>query len=157
VSVFGARLWSGVLIPSFAKNAAPISNRIMTRLLLMVMVAVSAVAQGEDTGGGEQARVLHCDYKYMYMPAAQLELGFWSNNEPQTSLALAFGIGGVSQKQTFTPGPLAENEMAHGIISKEAPSGAIELIIYSQPQPQGDSRLINHNFSQEFWGTCHYK
>jgi len=126
----------------------------MTRLLLSLAVLTGFCSLSTNAEIIDHARIMHCDYKYIMMPAASIDIGFWSDNEPQTSLMLTMGMGGSSEKKTVTPVPLANDEMAHATISKEVANGSLELIIYAQPQAQGNSRLINHNFSQEFWGTC---
>lgn len=105
----------------------------------------------------QDARLLHCDYTYLFTPAAQVDIGFWSNNEPLSSALLTMGRGGTSEKKTVTPMPLANGEMAHVMISKEVQNGSLEMIVYSERQSQGDSRLINPVFKQEFWGTCHWQ
>lgn len=110
-----------------------------------------------SAAAADDVRMLHCDYKYLFSPAAEIDAGFWSNGEMQTSVVLTMGMGGSSEKKTATPVALASGEFAHAIISKEVPNGSLELIVYSERQSQGDSRLINHIFNQEFWGTCHWK
>jgi hypothetical protein len=131
----------------------------MKQLLLVLFVAFLPL-QGRASivvSPVDYAHLLHCDFQYMGMPAARVDLGFWSDNSPQASLQLAFGMGSSSEKKTVTPVPLAAGERAHIIVSKEVPNGSLELILYSQPQAKGETRLINHQFTQEFWGRCHAK
>lgn len=116
------------------------------------MISVQARASVESSI--DYAHLMHCDYQYFKMPAAAIDVGFWSDNSPQTSLQLAFGMGAQPQKKTITAVALAGGEAAHIIISKEVPNGSLELIVYSQPGTKGNTRLINHQFTQEFWGNC---
>lgn len=127
----------------------------MTRLLKCFCVTIGGLLCFSVQA--ESARTVHCDYKYLMTPAAQIDAGFWPNGEIQSSVILTMGMGGSSEKKTATPVALASGEFAHAIISKEVSNGSLELIIYSERQPQGDSRLINPVFKQEFWGTCHWQ
>lgn len=66
---------------------------------------------------------------------------------------------GQSHSESATPAPLAAGEMLHLWISKEVPDNTVEMIVYSQAQPNGRSVLINHSMpiAKEIWGECTFE
>ncbi len=120
----------------------------MRILFLALFFSLGAYAQ--------QAYTIHCNYVFMVMPTADITLDVAQDGQLATSALIKMGAGDAGHKETITPEVLAPGEMIHAWISKEKPENTIEMIVYNQVQPQGHSKLTNHNvpFAQDMWGTC---
>jgi hypothetical protein len=63
---------------------------------------------------------------------------------------------GATHLEPFTEDPLAPGEKFHGWLSKSDVNNRVELVIYDQATPQGNSKITNHQvpFGRDIWGTC---
>ncbi len=100
------------------------------------------------------ATMLDCQYNFMGAPTAGVRMSVDANGKPGISAEIT--MSGRTHKETVTPAELQDGQFAHVWLSKENPNNAIEMIVYRQPQANGNSVLINHNvpINKEMWGEC---
>lgn len=104
----------------------------------------------------EPAHIIDCNYQFMGTPFSRVQIGVSSDGVPDDFVTII--VQGQSHIESFTPVALADGELLHGWLSKEAPENTVEMIVYEEMQAQGQSKLVNHNvpFAKEVWGTCSF-
>ncbi|MBX3020606.1 MAG: hypothetical protein KF799_02925 [Bdellovibrionales bacterium] len=97
-----------------------------------------------------------CQYAYMGMSAARVELLVYADGEPAASALISIGNSRDAHKESVTPEARGEDELVHVWISKEKPDNAVEMIVYQNRKSNGGSVIINHNIpiGKEIWGDC---
>lgn len=98
---------------------------------------------------------ISCSYSIYGAPYATVAFSIYEDGRLDNSAQITM-TGGVSHKETLTADPEKAGEFVHAWISKESPQNQIELVIYNTPQPQGRSKIVNHQvpIGQEMWGEC---
>lgn len=114
--------------------------------ILTLLITHSAAASSQ----------INCEYSFMGYPTAKITLSIFDDGTLSPSALI--DMQGRTHKETLSPVERAADELVHAWISKESPQNAIELIIFQQPQAQGQSVIINHNVpaGKEMWGTCKF-
>lgn len=94
-----------------------------------------------------------CDFVYYGAPFATV--GFDQFADGGYGTAATVTQYGCSHEELIAPVARAAGEKAHLLVSPES-QNELELIVYEQPQAQGQARLINHHvpIGKEVWGGC---
>jgi hypothetical protein len=114
--------------------------------LLFAFLASVAKAQGEQE--------FVCSYNSYGVPFAEVTLKRLADGGFADSAKIS--IQGQTHHESFTVDRLEPGEVIHGWLSLENPENTLELIVYSESQKQGNSKMINSRapVGKEMWGTC---
>lgn len=104
----------------------------------------------------DSAYVIDCSYQFMGNPFSRVQVGVSSEGVPDDFVTII--TQGQSRTESFAAETPSQGEILHGWLSKESPDNAVEMIVYEEMQPKGQSKLVNHNvpFAKEVWGTCSF-
>jgi hypothetical protein len=99
---------------------------------------------------------IRCDYVFYQVPFSTVELAALPDGHFVPGARIS--MQGASHFESYTEEMPSANERVHGWISKESPDNRIELVIYKDPQPEGQTKIVNHQMpiGQDVWGTCTY-
>ncbi len=119
----------------------------MKTIVALLLMSVSAWADEGDL-------VITCNYKYLGFPTSSVTVVAYPDGSLSSSALV--DMQGRTHKETLTAESVGSGEFLHAWLSKESADNSIELIIYSTPHVEGQSKLINHHapMNQEMWGDC---
>lgn len=126
-------------------------NWISSFALIVACILFAIAAANADQ---LQGKTTHCDYKYMGVDFTVVDLMIYENGEPASSADVQ--MYGRTTKVPVTREVKAEGEDIHVWLDKDRPGNEVEMIVYKDRQPEGDSKLTNHNvpIGQDVWGEC---
>lgn len=115
--------------------------------LLLAFLFIGLQAQAED-------RRVTCDYKIMGMPFSVVTIDIFADGSLGHSADIT--VGTKSHSESLTEVAKSDGELAHGWISQEDPNNALEMIIFSEAQPEGRAKMINPRipFGNISWAEC---
>lgn len=101
----------------------------------------------------QAASRVKCAYNYYSAPYAEVSIGFKEDGSLEDAAEIT--MYGRAHSETVTPAPLAAGEKVHLWLSKDT-ENEIEMLIYTESRPQGQSKIINHSspYGKEMWGNC---
>lgn len=101
-----------------------------------------------------RAAVLSCAYAIYGAPFSTVEIHFDGDGRAQSPATVI--VSGKAHTESVTLEPNGPGESLHLWLSKESSQNDLEMIVYEERRPQGDSKLINHHIpiGKEMWGDC---
>lgn len=95
-----------------------------------------------------------CSYKMMGVHFIDVAFSIRDGEKLSTSAEITHQ--GRTHKETLTQVESQPGEMVHGWLSQQSPDNSIELIVYTEPQAEGRSKLINPHIpaGNVMWGDC---
>src|SRR4051812_43938801 len=82
--------------------------------------------------------LIHCDYVFAGLPFSSVEITLQPDGH--FGPAARVFMQGASHLESYSEQTPAANESVHGWISKESPENRIELVIYKEAMPLGQSK-----------------